>query len=350
MRVADLLRICSLVRPALATADYIPALTHIQFRDGDVTTYNDVNAIQVRADVGFNSCVPGELLIKALSSFKGENVVFSLGEKLQVASGRSKINMPVLIAGKFPFDAPNQCDAEVTLTPDIIGAIKECLVAVGTDPKMPARMGVTLEASTGGKATLYSTDGVTICRASTDSPMRLPGDAPIILPTFFCEQVVALRKAYPDKPVTLELHPGALLAAFGDEALAYSKTMIDVEPIDFEAVLNRFLPANLKSQAVPDGMDSAVSRAILVQSGNDNMRTTFRKEGGNLTMSSSGFSEAVDELECKAEFDDFTVDPSLLARGLKGCSHIAFAKLVTVLTHQDHSFIYVLAHHAKEKT
>lgn len=348
---AKLVKLCAQVRPALATADYIPALIHIQFSDGFATAYNDVNAISVKADVGFDACVPGELLIKVLSSFKGEQVALTLGEKLLLTSGRSKINIPVLPANKFPFEPPTETCPELKLDEAMIEAIDRCLISVGTNPKQPARMGVTLEASGTGTASFYSTDGVTICRATTKSPVELPGDTPIILPTFLCEQIVSLQRTYPGHKVIMELLPGALIAGWGNDAMVYSKTAIDVEPLDFEKVLRKhFNPDKLSAISIPDSMDSAVGRALLVQSGSAYLRTKVESTGKGLRLSSSGIGDADDELDYAGpDFNSFHLDPALLARGLKVCSHIALEKHITVLTNEDRSFMYALAHHAEPR-
>lgn len=353
---AQLLRLCAQVRPALATADYIPALTHIQFFDGDITAYNDVNAISVHAEeLGFfSACVPGELLIKVLSSLKGEQVALTLnGDKLLVTSGRSKINIPVLPTGKFPFELPAKFETEIVLHPDMFEAIGKCLISVGNDDKQPARMGVTLERSKTGHAAFYSTDGVTISRATTQAPVELPGDTPVILPTFLCEQMVAMRKVHRGA-ATMEFHPGALIVAF-EKATLYSKTLIDVEAPDFEKVLRKhFNSDKLKVAPIPDAMDSAISRAQLVQQESGYKRTKmscFWSGGkGSITLSSHGIGDADDDLEYTGpDFKTHSIDPVLLARGLKVCSHIAIEDMVTVLTNEDQSFMYVLAHHATEK-
>ena len=343
---AKLLKLCAQVRPALATADYIPQLTHIEFRDAYALAYNDVNAISVKAEVGFDALVPGELLIKALSSFKGEQVALTLGDKLLCTSGRSKINIPVH-KGKFPFEAPDDTCPEVVFSEAMIEALERCLISVGKDARNPARMGVTLEATGEGKAAFYSTDGVSICRATTNAPIELPGDTPVILPTFFCEQMISLHRAYPTLPVIVELLPAALIAGYGSEAMVYSKMAIDVEPLDFEKVLRKhFNPDKFKTAPIPDSMDSAIGRALLVQAGASNMRTKVECKGSKIMLSSSGIGDADDDLDFDGDFDTHYVDPALLARGLKVCSRITFEKVVTVLTNDDQSFMFVVAHHA----
>lgn len=346
----SLLKVASLVRPALSNQSYIPALSHIRFAAGFATAYNDVLAIGVKYDTEIDACVPGELFIKALGSFNTENVVLQDldGTALLVTAGRSKLKLPVLPAKDFPFKEPTGRPDVVELTDDILAAIKRCLISVGSDPTRPEQMGVTLQVED-GKAVTYSTDNFTISRCTTKSKISLPGDAPIILPLEFCEQLLSMSNVYPDEEADLLVYPGGLFAKFGKKAWVMTKTVVDLEPLDFEAALGK--AANLKRlgdemQKMPTTMDSAWNRAMLVLSGvaDPATKVTVNKESVDL-LSRSDTGEAEDTLMLEGlEEMDFYVDPSLVVRGLKHAACIAFYKRALVLASADGAFVHVIAH------
>lgn len=350
---AELLRIAGLVRPALATQDYIPALTHIKFDKGYATAYNDISSIAIRAELNLNRCVPGDLLIRALGSFGGENVAIAFDDKtsaLLLSSGRSKLKLPTMNIKDYPFDIPPEEAPSIVLTPEIIKGVERCLISVGNDPTHPAQMGVTLEVDALGKAILYSTDNFTISSFRTSTAISLPGDSPIILPTFFCEQLVSLSKAFPKEITTLYLFPGAICVDFGTEAILFNKTVLDLEPMDFQNILKKHCnPAKVANdlQTIPDAFDAAFNRALLVLSNELDKSTQVKINSNGITLSSSSnLGDSFDEIEFKANGADkeFLIDPSLVIRASKCCSKLSFYPKVMLLSDDSGSFLHLIAH------
>ena len=352
---AALLRIAGLVRPALAAADYIPALTHIQFADGFATAYNDISAISVTAAVELGRCVPGDLLIRALGSFPGEHVSAALDPAtgaLLLTSGRSKIKLPTLAPKEFPFEVPTDVAPEVGLSPTVLRGIELCLMSAGSDATHPAQMGVTLEAE-GGLAVLHSTDNYSISRAATDTPVTLPGDTPVILPTFLCEQVLSLSRAFPKAKPVLVLLPGALLVDFvdgsaGSVASVFSKTVIDVEPIDFPSIIRRHVDTSKARGGmvkIPDALDAAFGRALLVLSHEPAKTSTVSVSAGVLTLSSdSDMGQSDDEVPFDHPDARARIDPALVVRGLKRCTRMALTKKVLLLGDDTGGFLHLISY------
>lgn len=350
---AKLLETINLLRPAIATADYIPTLTHIQFDGEYAMAYNDISAVSVLFPTPFRRCIPGDLLAKAAQSMLGEKIATSFDPKSQVmllASGRSKIKVPTLPHEDFPFALPDENAPELDLTADMVRGIELCLAAVGADKTHPEQCGVTL-ASTNGLATLYSTDGMTISRYETDEKIELPGDSPIILPTFFCERIVALHKASPKggKP-TLVLYPGALLAEFGLFASVYSKTLVDLEPVNFERPLEALFPDGYDPDtepAVPTGLDAAIDRALLVTSREVVRTTTMTVKAGTLSLhTSTTMGDADDDMsytDDAAHNIEVKVNPEYVARALKTCDRMALMKRAAMFTGADGKLLHVVA-------
>lgn len=343
-----------LVRSALATQSFIPAWTHIRLADGSATTYNDTSSISVKTPLsGMDpKCVPGELFIKALSSFNADSVLLQEHPSEQaiiVTSGRSKLKIPTLPIEDFKMPVLKGTPATIELTDELMAAIGRCLFSVGTDPTHPEQMGVTL-GTQNGKAVLYSTDNMTISRCATKTAISLPGDAPVILPTFFCEQLLSLAKAFPDDDVLLNMYAGALQVTFGRKASLLTKTLVDMEVRDFEDVVKKYLDlSGLKSAAmpIPKSFDAAFNRAMLILGLETDKATLLTPSADGVTLfSKSSLGESDDEfiLDKHVRVKPFKVDPGHVLRAAKMCGSVAFYDRVLVLCSDDLSFVHLVAH------
>lgn len=342
----------NLVRAALATKDYIPALTHIRFGKGMATAYNDVLAIGVASDLDLDRCVPGDLLSRALSSFGGEEVLFQAGKdgSLALKSGRSTVKVPTLPYTDFPFTwPPADAGLEVPIDSAVVRAIERCLLSVGTNPNHPAQMGVTLDAED-GKAVLYSTDNYTISRCATQTKMKLPGDAPVILPRAFCEQLVGLSRAMPALALVMILDDGTVQVEIGKQATILTRTPVDLVPLDFPRIVNKHVDLdNIKAQlsVIPDAFDGALGRALLVLGGEVIKSTAFKITDTKIEMTStSAQGDAEDSMgfDNGTDVQEFKADAALLARGAKACALMAFTSKVTVMADADCNFVHIIAH------
>lgn len=353
-----LIKIAALVRPALATQAYIPALTNIKFDGEYATAFNDISAISVRAEVDVECCIPGELLIKALGSFGSEQIMFQEGADATIvlSSGRSKLKLPTLQHKDFPLEWPSEDEGdEINLDHSILKGIERCLLSVGNDPTHPAQMGVTLDADTKGMAVLFSTDNFSISRYQTKTKLSLPGDCPVILPRFFCEQLVSLARAFPDAEMTLVLHNGAVQVDFGKSAKLFTKTPVDLEPMDFPKIVAKHCKlASLDTMlaAIPDSFDAAFNRALLVLSGELDKATKITIGTDTLKLrSTSSMGDSDDSMPYPAsgvEPDEpFNVDPSLVARASKVCGMVGFTDKVMILADADAQFVHLIAYCSK---
>lgn len=350
-----LLRLVNLVRPALANQSYIPAWTHVAFDGKSASCYNDISGISVACSLDLRACVPGELLVKALQSFNAEQVLVqqSKGESLIVSSGRSKLKLPMLELNAFDFEFPTDRAPEIELSDDILAGITKCKLSIGADPTQPAQMGVTLETDDKGYAVLLSTDNFSISRYQSRTKIKLPGDAPVILPTFFCEQLVVLAKAFSEAPIVLRVLAGALLVTFGTEAQLFTKTVVDVEPLDFDRILKKNVELSKIKDLVapiPDSFDSSFGRALLVLSQEVDKVTTVSWDGKRIKLKSSSQAGDSDDVlpfdgpEGLADPVEFHIDPSLVIRASKACTHMALQPKVLVLSDEAGKFVHLIAH------
>lgn len=352
-----LVKTIAIVRPALATQDYIPALKTIRFDGKWATAYNDVAAIMVKTDgIDLEHCVPGDMLARAVGGFGAESVAVEEDEangSLVFKSGRSKIKLGALPLSKFPFKLPDGEGDVVEMSDAMLKAIDACMFSVSNDPTHPEQMGVTMDVDDGGRAVFYSTDSFTISRCATKDKAKLPGGAPVILPTFFCQQLLALSKAFPKEELDLVLLDGALLAEFGKEARLFMRRLVDINALDYPTVIAKHCDlAKIKDDLspIPDGFDAAFSRALLVLGNEiDKITQVQYDEGVLLLHSSSSAGETDDELEYKGRKlrEKCNLDPQLVVRGAKSCTHLSFYSRVLVLANADASFTHLIAHCSK---
>ena len=129
-----------------------------------------------------------------------------------------------LAVADFPFSGPKGKYTSITLDRNVLKGIERCLAGVGSNITHPEQMGVTLGADADG-AVLYSTDNVTMSRYQTTADISLPGDAPVIMPTAFCENLLQVASAFPEAPVVLDVYVDALLARIGGAARVFSRML-----------------------------------------------------------------------------------------------------------------------------
>lgn len=351
--------IVAMVRPALATAAYIPSLTHVLFDGEQAMAYNDVAAIMVKADFGFEGCLPGELLIKALASFSSDKVTLETvddGSTL-VRSGRSKLKLPTLPVKDFPKPKVRTDKASrIELDAGIVKGVQLCLMNVGNDPTHPAQMGVTLDVDGKGRAVLYSTDNTTISRYQTRVDIELPGDTPVILPTFFCQMLVSMWPSFREEGAVLLLGTDFIAVEFGKKkATVFSKVMPELEALDFSKQIDRVLALSSVADTVvpiPNSWEACWQRAMLVLDGEPDKTTEVKANGDQIKLySTSPRGEADDQFGAEdmavALDGPVLVDPSLVLRASKYVGKAAFTKKVTLLTDEDSIFIHMIAHCTK---
>lgn len=357
-----LLRAATLVRPALADRGYVPAMTHIAFDGEWATAFNDRMAIAVRCDINVRRLIPGVLLVQGLSAFGGKEVLFhqNTDDSFVLKSGRSKMTLPTLALGAFPFDWPDSTDTQwIDIDVEMVRAIKRCLISVNKDATQPAQMGVTLDVDEYGHAVFFSTDNGSISRCECKAKVKLPGDAPIIMPQAFCEQLIDLSAAYNECPPAMMLGPSWLEVQWneraggqaGPEARLFTAMPVDLDPMDFPKLLRRHCgdlsTIHKRTCTVPDAFDAALSRMLLVMGNETHKRVSVQVNRGTMEMhASSNLGDADDSLQI--DIDDagpVPMEAGLVARGLKHTDHIGINDTVTILVGGEHGeFVHIVAH------
>ena len=346
---ADLLKKLTMAKPAVSTQTYIPILSHFMFSGDAVTAYNDINAITVLCDTGMHGCLPADLLIKTLNSMTAESVsLVQTDNHVLVSAGRSKIKLPMLPVADFPFSFERISKKTIgtfSMNNIMLKGMQKCLIGVGSDTSHPAQMGVTLDPMySKTQAAFYSTDNVTLSRFTFDTDMEIPGDMNVIMPTFFCNQLLSLANG--SEAVGIEIYTGSLLATFADGAMLFTKTIPDLEAMDFPSVIGRYLSTDgCKTFDIPDVFEQAIERALLIQAAESFKNTTATVANRKLLLESvSKFGEARDEMSYNGEDVKFRIDPSRVKRISQAVSKMALLPNVMLFTSDDESYIHLVAH------
>lgn len=262
---ADLVAALSVVRPAVGRGLFVPVLSHYCLAGDRVIGYDDEIAISVEAPVGVECAVPADLLNKLVGSMSAEDVVLvHTGAELRVSSGRSNVKIPALPKESFVYkgvDAGWRLLFELPITSEFLEGLQMCLVSVGSDPTHAAQMGITWEGDT-----FYSTDNVTMSRFVIKDLLEVPS-TPIILPTAFCRELLALvgKADLKKHSPLLRLYDHAVVVHVGTWADLFSKIDTNEAPLDFAEVFSKHLggPAG-KPCSIPTQWEAAFSRAAAV--------------------------------------------------------------------------------------
>lgn len=232
----ELLTALKLCRPALAGNELIPVLTHYCFDTDRVFAYNDVMAIVVDADVGISCALPGDPLYRVVDSFSSDEVHL---EELKTAieirgkTKKAKVTMPFLTSHSFLYRDPadEEIVEDLDLSEETVEAIQFCLASVPDSPVLPYQMGLTIS----NAGWIYASDGTTVAYADTDFRPK----SPLLLPSAFCKQIVALTS---DETDTIALGADFAQAVFHPRMSVFTKLPFDAEVGRFEKVLDEHVP------------------------------------------------------------------------------------------------------------
>lgn len=353
------LQALSVCRPALASQAFVPAYTHFLFTKGWVTAFNDLLGISVVLEHELAGCLPGDLLIKGLQSMTaGDVLVDPVPGKaaVLVQCGRAKLTLPTLPTDDFPVKWPNTKDTQfIAVTEEMLKGIAACLPGVGTNNNQPAQMGVTLEQGAKGPV-LWATDGNTMSQyvCDPDKGFTLPGEVPVIMPTQFCEQVLAVAKTLPKADMDIAVLPGMLLleALDGDNVVArvMCRTLVDVQPLDFGAVKAKHTKSAPDLAEMPAGWEEALQRALVVTANEVDKVLTLSASRKSLRMQATAATgDSEDTLDFSGELPEEKValDPVLVLRGSKLTDKMAFGATALLMSGRDGKFFHMIAHYAR---
>jgi DNA polymerase III sliding clamp (beta) subunit (PCNA family) len=319
MERVELLEKLQLARPCLSTQDIVPILSHFCFTEDDVTAFNGTQAIIVDHETDLECGIPGELLIKLLNSYSaGKISVDQKGNDLDIKAGKSKAKLASLAEDAFLFEMPDLDGAhEFSVTADFLTGLTKTLLSVSKNSLQRSQFGVTLDSTKKG-AHLYSTDNSRVSRYTLEKSL---GKKPIkvLLPEVFCQLLIDLSKSTGDSEPDLYIGDDFIYAAF-EGVYLYSKLLIDVEFLDFEAVIGGNWDGDEDElQGIPDELTTAIERTALLTSKETDQIVHLDVEDSTLKISgNSGYGEVKEDLTLE-DIEDIScrMDANLLLAALQ---------------------------------
>lgn len=254
------------VAPAMSDGRIVKILSHIWFTGQEVMCFDDNIAIAVPFEQDqIIGAVPGKLLIDFMRVITRNEIQFTRSDNqvlLTATNSSMKAKFPLLPPEEFVFswpEAPNDPGMSIVADDVIRTAIKACMRSIGSDGHIPETRGVTIVASE-TKVVFYATDSATLTRALA------PGHTAsktfrAILPTAFCEQLIALSKK--EGLLTITENYAEFV---NDDVRLYGRLLGTAEPLDFESTIERVFPSNSIKQAVaiPGNLSEVLTRACII--------------------------------------------------------------------------------------
>jgi DNA polymerase III sliding clamp (beta) subunit (PCNA family) len=308
----------------VAVNQLIPLLTHYWFTGTHVMGYNGQIALQIPFRTDFRGAVPGKVLeLLQRASFEKDIKVTPQGGNISItdaAGDRIRIKLGML-EPNFIFAMPKRkrMRSDPQAIAELIEAIEQCLISVGSDTLNVEHLGITLEPER-GQIILYSTDGGTIARASISDRLRLAQRT--ILPTAFCEQMKHLYRERLDDKAQVHFEVGKRHALFiAGEATLYTRLLRlrTRRPLNLSGTVAYHLPRAFQQQLVdiPPRLRKALELHSLVCDESRRLMS-LSVRGETLRLRSQNDGEEIDESMPLPGHPDVAVrvEPRLLRRAL----------------------------------
>jgi DNA polymerase III sliding clamp (beta) subunit (PCNA family) len=329
MEKDPLVRSLKLAAPALASADFVPILTHVCFDDSELFAYDGRNAIIVHHETGLKGAVRGGVLLSILNTMPQE-IEFEAGkEKIVVKSGRHKAELPILPRDQFAFSGPPddfEGTAEFSMTEGFVDGLTLAAAWCNIDTSRPEVSGVTLKADR--NLWLYSTDNATMTRVCTDAKGSGRQGPQIILSKATADILVKLWKDLeaPDNVVTFT--DTVLCASFdADPAVTLVAQLIPASPANYEGVLAA-QQKGARYVSTPTGLGALLERVMTVTAKDPVPEMLVTTDGDKMTVKAKGsYGEVEGTLKLKADVGktEYVICyPDRLYRMLEHTSQIGF--------------------------
>lgn len=351
MKLETLKSVLENARPFLAQQDFLQILQHFAFDGKTVTAYNDISACQFKLDSNLSCTIPGNLLLRLLSTLAGDDVEIKETKtktNIEVVCGRSRSKLPILPLEDFVFSLPETEDRPITLTPDMLEGIKKCLSSVSINPTKPEFNGITFTVES-HQISMHSTDGKSISRFMLKDKFSIDPTEQIqvILPAFFCQKLIDLHPIFIGKNNNVEMKFGKTWSV-ADLSQNYIFTrVIDRKPPDCESAIAKYAADHEKLLlwGVPIELQSILERASLFLDPQQGINTTQFTVNGNeiqiTTKSSIGTNFDTLEIPVSLGNFSFSVDPNLMLRAFKICKRMTLKPQVVIL--QSENFLHLIA-------
>ena len=342
----ELLKVLSLIKPALSIQDFVPIQLNFCFTGDIVYAFDGIQCAGIDYKVKDVFSVFGDLFFKLLQGYNAKQLSINVSDSIvNVTIGKSKLKLSCLPEKEFTFDFPDlPKHALFKVTEDFITGVSKCLISVSEDQRVENQCGVILDLSDRIQY-LYSTNEDCISR------YRLKRFTPkerikILIPKLFCEQLISLFKEY--KECEFYLDKDFILARWKN-AFLYSKIKTEINFLDFKSVIETSLKgSDYIMQKVPENMVSILERSIMFSGNEMDKIIKFEAEAKKIIcLTESNHGNIRDHIEFEDSIGEFIV--RLESNELKECvnniSHIGFIITddSTMIIGEDENYLMLIS-------
>jgi DNA polymerase III sliding clamp (beta) subunit (PCNA family) len=323
MQRAALVSTLEFVSRALAENDLVPVMQCFCFTGKEVVAYNDTLAIIAPCETPGAFALNGKLLVKLLNASQGEEVTFTLGEKHEVTvkAGRSVFKLPYHPADKlFVFVEP-VVKASPISQPWSEARAKAVAAAFTTSSKDLTQEGLMGLCVNQGNLYGCDSDALTRCEGWLGGMSTF---GPATMPNAFCEALLKAPQVYDDKQRLIITNEWAK-AQIGNYRI-YGR-MLASTPLDHEQLIKDTVKGKLTYVALPDGLEHALSRAMVVAEA-ESAKTVLTVEAGKLRLLTTTHMGVVKDNLPLPKHPDVRADVSAanLQRSISLCKEMAITE------------------------
>lgn len=341
----DRIKLLSILKNAqkfLHSQDFIPILQHFCFDDDTVLAYNDEQAIEYKFKSGIRNSLPGNLLIKLLSTLESDIEFKVSKDKILVKSNNSEIKLPSLDKSEYIFNFPELENKKgFVLSSEILSGLQKCLSTSSSSGLQ--KVGITCNLNK-NSLIFYATDNATISKYETTVNNEDNLEFNLIIPVLFCETLISLYQEY--KKVTLYFDYSSAVVTLDDDCRLFTRLYDSSNALNFENAIKESVP-NLKNvlfSETPIGWEKALNRAILVYKSDES--TLFNVAGTKLKMNTqSSLGKADDLLSIAFDFGSFSfkADPTLIVKALKVCDKVSYQPNILIFKDNTDNLLHLIS-------
>jgi len=158
-----------------------------------------------------------------------------------------------------------------------------------------------------------------------------------ILSTVFCKAMLKARDTFGISHVEFSMADDFVLVSFGTDCKVYGKLVNNKDPLDFEKVINTYVPKEYKKkrQPIAEGLEDGFNRALLILSNDLSKMVTVGLDLKTVTVEATS---PLGKLKSGAKFgkefkrDKFAVDAELACKAIAGATHVYFGKQAIIFS------------------
>lgn len=285
------------VAPAAARKTTYPILTHILLTAGGGTlTMRATNLdIEITSSVACDGelapvCVPADRLQATFARLveRGSATLAINGDKLIVTSGRSRSEMPTLLADAFPdLKAPDVGERLIVAGKDLASLFSSCAFAMGKDETRAYLCGIFMFSGT-----INGQGEPMLCGVATDAhqlsarqvPAELPANLPSVIVPADAVNVLAKLVASFDE-IFIEISETRFTASFGSNQV--SAKLIEGRYPDWDRVTPKVSPfVTFERKHLVEAVQTAYA-AVKADKSTQGLRISFREDETALSITNS---------------------------------------------------------------